>query len=61
MNNSYNYLLKGGYRMIKKIIAICLCLGCAFMFSVGAVSANDTDPGQTPAPVCVGPHCWVTP
>ena len=45
--------------MIKKIIAACLCLGCAFMFNSGNISANETDPGQIPAPVCTGPYCWV--
>lgn len=47
--------------MMKKIIAVCLCLGCALMLSVGAVSANGTDPGQEPAPVCTGPFSWVCP
>lgn len=46
--------------MIKKIIAICLCLGCLFSFA-NVVSAEETDPGQIPAPVCSGPHCWVIP
>lgn len=47
--------------MIKKIITICLCLGCVFAFGVGSVNAEETDPGQTPAPVCSGPMCWVLP
>lgn len=45
--------------MLKRIIAVCLCLGCAFMFTVANTSANENDPGATPAPACSGPYCWV--
>lgn len=45
--------------MFKKIIALILCLGCAFMLNIGNINANETDPGQIPVPTCTGPFCWI--